>query len=383
MLPLLLTLLAAAHADDERYLLGDVGIKIDLPDDWQATRWTDMDLHAERTDGSIKLFVWSTPIQHELAPKELSAWSAAHSKRCKMIKGEPTVTDEALRAVGDHEAARIDIDCDLGGGRVGVLNGATLPVAGRMVHLATFAAKTRANLGAKALHELLERTEVRKPPVPTTDAASFAMPATSTTLPAGWRAPLQPELEALSDAVASLGVDPDAGCWLALKPRTGHDPDLIAACPAGMMLGVVDELTFDDVDATLRERVFKGVDVPAAERLQLEDRLGLLYRPDASGHTLRMAFVPHSEGVARFQALGATEAAIELDDAFHTAVLGSTFDGEHPIAPMTWVSYYLRYQPTSPSVMLPVLLLIGGGAFAGTKLRGRRGASPLDDEEEV
>ena len=76
---LLTSLIAApAHAEDApEFLLGDLGVRIDLPRSWRMTRWSDWDFNAELKRGrdTVLLFAWATPVQTAAtAGSRLLAW---------------------------------------------------------------------------------------------------------------------------------------------------------------------------------------------------------------------------------------------------------------------------------------------------------------------
>ena len=74
VLSLVLTAPVASAEDGSQapeFLLGDVGVRVDLPAGWKMTRWSDWDLQAEKPDEKLILFAWQTPLQVE--PTEADA----------------------------------------------------------------------------------------------------------------------------------------------------------------------------------------------------------------------------------------------------------------------------------------------------------------------
>jgi hypothetical protein len=64
---------------------------------------------------------------------------------------------------------------------------------------------------------------------------------------------------------------------------------------------------------------------------------------------------------------------------------GSTWSGVHPASLGDQLSYWVTYRPTSPVVLGPaalLLLVLGGGGFAGMRLMGgRKNKYELLDED--
>lgn len=380
----LLTAASPALAqDDEEFLLGDYGVRVDLPDDWKPVEWADWAFEAETDDQRLHLWVWGDPVQQPVEAADLAAWATVYAAKAADTKGsDPQVQATEIATIGGRDVARVDVEADYGDGREGALVGATFPVAGKMVHWAVFTAASRKAEAVEALEMLLGRAEVRKEPLDTVNTVNAA--GVTVTLPDGWRAPVAGEHKAVAARAAQLGVDDLNGCWTALRPVAASEPEVMVTCQAGLLLGVVDRLSFADVDEVLRTRLFGGVDVPPAQLVTNEDgRVGFLYRPELETRTLRMGVVPYGEGVARTWIIG-PEGEGEVFDAVLTEVMRTArYEGDHPVGLGEQVSYYVAYRPTSLPVLGSVgvlVLLVGGAIFLATRGGRDRYAEFADDD---
>ncbi|MCB9662966.1 MAG: hypothetical protein H6732_02555 [Alphaproteobacteria bacterium] len=355
----------ASASDDEKYLLGDHGVRIDLPDDWQALEWSDAHLQAEAGDRSLKLFVWATPVQLVPSADGLEGWTGVHLAQAERIGGrEPEVAEAGVVEVAGRPTARVDLTFGYTGGLRGAQAGATFAVLGGDLHLAVITAAQRADKAHAMVDELLARLEVRRPPADVSGPQTVDAAGVAVTLPEGWRVPLEPELGVVAAAAQRFGVEDLRPCWSAVRPHPGADADVMVTCAAPLLLGVVDAYSFEAVDAVLHDKLFKGADVPEAEALETADgRTGFLFRPHPGAHTLRIGVVPHGEGIARTWVFGTAGQEADFDVALRQVLTTATYAGDHPVGPADHLTYWLTYRPTSPPVLgagAALLALLGG-----------------------
>lgn len=351
-LSVLLAASTPAHAADEEYLLGDIGVRVDLPKGWEPTQWSDQQLRAQTKDGSVLLFVWSSPIQDVPEEADLALYGTHWTE---ILPGfganEPAVTASSLQDRAGTPTVRGALDFTLGSakGRAFV---ASQPVEGQVVHLATIGSIPNARKTEKALDELLERMEVRKPAVPVDDGGVIEGQGVRIDLPAGWRAPLPTELEAVGVQLANLPVKDLGDCAIALHPRGPTAPDVLANCQGGYYLGVVDEYTFADREEELRPVMFGAAPVQAAVIQPLEDRTAFLYTAEIVGKPMIVGVSPYDQGLSRLFVLGQDVADVDrLRNVTVEALQGSTFSGPHPVSPDQTIGYYVMYRPTHPGVL--------------------------------
>lgn len=380
-----LALATAAHAeDDERYLMNDYGIRVDLPEDWSGLSWSDWALEAESEDRTLKIFVWGGGVQTPIVTADAKAWAQVIVDKAESIGAKDIVVEAAdVADIAGRPTARTSLTFAFGKDLEGAFEGATFAVEGKMVHVAVLTAKRRADKAADALSGVLARSEVRRPPAATAYGAQVTGAGTTVKLPSGWRVPLERELSTVAKRAELLGIEDLTDCWTGLRPRAATDPDLLVTCGAGLNLGVVDAYSASDVDATLRERIFGGVEVGEADILDNQDgRVTFLYAPNLGAHSLRVGIAPYGAGIARTWALGAAGADAILDGAVRKVLLEADYGEPHPAGAAEWVTYYVTYRPTSAPVLgaAALLVLVVGGGIMGLR-GGRKDPYALDDDE--
>jgi len=361
---LLLALCSPSHAEDEKYLLGDIGVRIDLPATWTALEWADWYFKGETTDHSIRLFAWATPFQDAPSQQSAEAWKAHFPDKFEDWVGKVSkLKTKNLEVVsGEHgPTLRSTWTFELAKGSPGLtVFTASLPVEGQVFHIATLTASRQASKTARKFSGLLKRLEVRKKALQPEAKPSVDASGITTQLPKGWRAPAHNERKALNQRIATFGITAGPDCWQALRPRGLAAPDIMVSCQGGMWLGVVDERSFQDKEVDLRNRLFGDAGAaPPGEELQLSDRLGFIHHPDIGANQLFMATVPYDKGLARTW-IGSSEAkgaALKAD--LLTALQATQYSGPHPAAAVEKAQYYLKYRTFHPFVLVPALLLLG------------------------
>lgn len=367
---------APARAQEEapEFLLGDIGVRVDLPRGWKMTRWSDWDFTAATNDGQIKLFAWATPIQSPIAQGDES-WGGLFVAKSEELKAaSPKLKDLRVEEVSGQKAAFVDLDFHFGeGGPAGKMYGSTVAVRGQMFHLATVASKARAKAAESWRKDLTARLDLsRAEPADVKWGPTLESKGITSALPDDWREPLKSEIEVVLPRVKELGIEDLSECWLAIRPRGAVDPDVMVTCQGGLLLGVVDSYSFEGVEPVVRERMFgKGAPVKPGTPVETGDRVGFLFAPELSSKGLAVGVVPYDQGLARTWATGAAGDAT-LSDAVKGVMQGSSYSGPHPAGVPDRIAYYVTYRPLSPVVLCPALgivgllglLVVGGGVMA-------------------
>ncbi len=375
---------AAQDIEEPEFQLSDLHVRVDLPRGWHMTRWSTFDLKAETGD-PILLQAWGSPIQTDPGDLPPEVWAPVYEERLAEM-GAPADTvklDKAEHAeVQGQKAAFLDFSFKLKSGTPAVLKGATIAVEGQMFHLALVSVKRFERKVERTRQDLMKRLEIQKGPAKVVWGPELEGDGFKHKLPDDWREPLKAENAVVRKQVASLGLDKLDGCWEAIKPVGPKPPLVMVACQGGLLLGVVDEYSFEGVEPKVREKMFGGAEVPPAEKVVLDDRVAFLYDLEDKG--LAVAVVPYSKGIVRIWAKGESD---QLAEAVRDTLSTSTYDGPHPASLADRVSYYLTYRPFSPVVLCPVLglvgvggiLVIGGVAFLGLGRRDKY-ADLADDD---
>jgi hypothetical protein len=364
-----------AWADAPEYLLGELGVRLDLPGStWRMTRWSDWDFTGESMDGALLLFAWATPIQTPVTAAE--GWIPVHLSKIEELQGtDPSVTGSQRVDIGGRSVALVEATFGLGkSGARGVAHGASLEIAGHDFHVLTVAPERLARLAESERRGVLERLDVRSPPTEVKFGGPITAAHVQTVLPPDFREPLPAESDAISEVVSQLPITDLQGCFIAIRPVPAVAPDILVGCPErGIELGVVDEHSFAAVDEAVRSRTFGArTEIPPAESIQLYDRMGLLFAPREG---LALGVVGHDQGVTRFWALGQPEG--DLAEAVRITMRNATFSGPHRVRFGQQASYWLNHRNTSPMVLVPalscvLLAVLAAWGLATLALRPRR-----------
>lgn len=375
-------LLPAARAE-EPYAMNDIGGSLSLPKGWEMTEWADWSFKAKSPDG-VLFRLYLTPFQVPASDEAAREHAITYQERVDKEGGgafQPARTRVArLRlASGEVEGTRADLDFTFERqGEKGVLHAAAFPVKGQVAHFEVISLARNDKKAEAALDGLLAAFRLEKGPEPViTDrvetASGFAFAP-----PPGWRAPLPSELEAVRRMAAKVGeqtLDPKR-CAVALRPPARGEPDVLFGCELYKHLGIVDEYSFDAIEAELHQEFFGTASKPVekARQARFGDRLGFLYAPPVAGHPVRMGIAPYDKGVVLLWAMGQHLDDAALDKAVEAALASFQFTGPDGGAPIVAIdkriAYYLRHRPTSPFVLGPALLLIaavGGGVALARK----------------
>lgn len=371
---------ASARAEDEKYLLGDLGLKLNLGDDWTNTAWSDWAFDGNKVDRTALIYVWAKEVQTDIRAEDLDAWSKVYLDKIDSLKGKnPSVRVKEVRDIAGHPVARFEIDYAMGDAKY-AMSGGTFTVEGQVVHVGLVSFGAKAADGAKTLDEILAKADYRKPPKTFVDGAELSASGIISKLPAGWHAPLEVEATEIQSPARGFGIEELDGCWTALRGHANAEPDVLVACPGKINLGVVDDFSFDGVDTQIRERFFKGVPVRGVEKVVSQDgHLGFLYTFDTAAGSLVAGIVPFGAGVARLYAYDPVDKAAGFEDTVRTLIMESKFEGQHPAGFGQYFTYYLKYRPFSPVVIVPALVLLGVGALLVNLIRKGGGGGPKHD----
>ncbi len=366
-LTLLAGLLAGAPAfaqdggetDAPEFLLADLGVRIDLPKGWRMTKWADWEFKGETTAGDVFVVAWATPIQSPIT--DAAAWGQPYiDKSTEMGGSDATVANAEITTVAGRDVALVDLDLKFAEGKAkGNMFGGTFQVPGQMMHFALVSTDRRASFAKKSRTELLDRMEIMVAAPALEYGATLEAAGISTQLPDGWRVPLKQEMAEFNKRISKLQIEDMSACHLAIKPRGLDAPNAMVTCQVGLLLGVVDEYSFEGLDTTVQAKIMGGDVGAAAARVDLNDRVAFLY--DLSHGGLTATVTPYDQGVARTWLVGDPKDATLPADA-EAALQGTTYSGPHPAGLGERVSYYFSYRPFSPVVLCPSLCCL---AFLG------------------
>ena len=370
--------------EDEKYLLGDLGVRLDVSDDWRMTRWSDWDFKAQIDKGPILLWVWATDGQ--VPPgDDANAWLKAYTDRIESEGGHAwTLTGGTPSSVGGTEALLLEMRFRAGRDETELhLYGSTFAVEGQNVHLATIATSKHRARAEAARKKLLEDLEVRKAPVSFARQRDADTMGVSLTLPDGFRPAFEgAEEKAMMAQVSSLPVNDFSECIVAMRPLPMAVPDVFVMCQGGIWLGVVDEHTVSSVGSVLAEKFFgTSLQVDPPTPLALGDRLGLVYKPELETFSLAVGVAPYDQGVARYWVMS-DQPGQDLTPVIREALTSSEYSGPHPEPVGAQLSYWLLARTTSPPTLLALVVLLGiPGVWLWSRRGPRKNPFEIDDDE--
>jgi hypothetical protein len=383
---LMMSVSFSADVEEEapKYLLGDLGVRVDLPKGWNVTRWSDWDLKAETTSPGVLLFGWSTPFQVPPSESNLESWGAIAAKKARELNGKAeTVKETKLGSLKGQAIAltAVSFRFDSEKGAEGWLYAASVPIEGQMFHLATVATSRRKSKALRQRDELVQRLDVRSKAAELGWGAAVNAAGIQSTLPKDWRPVLEIEKPFLAADFKLLGVTKPEDCWTAVRPHPIDDPSVMVTCPGSLWVGVVDEHSFEGVDADVRKGLFGAAEVAPSRKLTVGDRLGFIYQPPLADRQFVVGAVPYSKGIGRTWALGPAGAE-PLTAAVEQVVRGSQYEGEHPVGAMDYINYAFKYRLFL--ALIPVLLLGGiltAGAWFLLASGRKKSLDDLDDDD--
>ncbi|MCO4748195.1 MAG: hypothetical protein KC912_25600 [Proteobacteria bacterium] len=387
-LPLTLALLLSSVAygdDDPEFLLDAYGARVDLPARWTGTpgSWTNEAFEASADGGKLLFFSWGTDFQSELTDDSLDAWKQVMvDKALARRMSEAKVVAAEVKKVGKRRVALFDLEVSASGGS-GLMFGASEAVDGHVFHMMVMSGKRKGRAGRAARDAFVDRLDVVAPAADLEWGGAVAAAGFSSDLPKDWRPMLETELDDFKPLVRDLGLTALDECWMAVRPRGPDKPDVMVGCASPIWLGVVDEYSFEGVEAELREKLFGAAPIAPAQQRPAGDRLGFAYGADLGSRAMAVGVVPYDQGVFRIWAVGSENLSGGVDEV----LAGAQLSGPHPADMGATVSYYLGYRPFSPMVLGPaglLLLLIGGGVGGGLMMMGgKKSKYDFDDEDDL
>lgn len=355
ILPLFaLSVAAPARADAPEFLLGNLGVRVDLaPSRWHMTRWSDDDLEAKVESDPILLYVWHTPVRVPIEPAD--AWVSTYADKIEKLQGtDPKLANASVQKAGESQAAYVDMTFRLPKAGVIVLKGATIELEGRNLHIALVAPESHERAAARDRAVITAALDFKALPNPIPDpgfGGEVSADGVTVKLPDGWR-PLQgDELSIVSPQLAKLGLEDLTGCWTAIAPYAGRTADVMASCSRPIHVGVVDAYSFAAAEQEVRTKLF-GEKAPPGTQVDTPDRTGFLFAPRDG---LAMGALPDGERVRVVWALGNGS----LADPVRSVLQASVFPGPHAVTIGDQVSYYLHHRPFSPVVLCPIGCVCG------------------------
>ena len=372
MLSLLLaaSLTATPASAEEEVYLGNIGVTADLPEGWTIPRWSDWDLEAVNAPKTIQVQVMSSAYQVPVDQDSAKEWAGLIAPRM-MEKGKGhsdfTVVKSGVTERGGRRIATAEATYKYGGDKDATLYQWTFPVRGQSLHIHATAIGPLAAQAPAALETWLDALSIGKEAeaIPAERAVS-AGAGFGSSLPDGWRLPLDSEMAEVRKLVAKTGqnLDPES-CWVGIQPYAAGEASLLLACQIGAWLGKIDEHSFEGVDEQMRATTLKSFNLPTAQSVEHADRLSFLYTLDsAEGKARRVAITPYDQGLILTYALGPAGRSDALDVGIRSALQSTTFTGEgggaHPVGLAAWLGYAASYRPILlVGAVAPVLIFFG------------------------
>lgn len=357
----------AAEGEEEapRFLLGDIGVKINLDEErtWAMDYWSDNQFKAKRNN-DVFLFVWVTPFQVPFTGDTLEDWGTTYTRRGAREGGvEPTVRESSMGEVQGIEAGQFIVDMKSSEDVPLVLHGVGFPVPGHTLHFATIGLGSAEAEVKAALDEVVTKLEIQSKPPELPFGGEAKANVAEGTLPDHFRKPLLPTESAflVNLAKQQVGRASVGGCVSGVHPLPNGKADLLLICQDKKTLGLLDEYTFADRDAELREAWFTGMKAEPAQTIALGDRTALLYDvglPAQGGKPGPRAFVGavrNDKGLAKLWVVSGGTDHATLRTQAEAALKSFTFSKPPEIDFRESVIYYLQYRPTDPVVIGPAV----------------------------
>ncbi len=381
---LLLAPLTAEAQDEEEapdgYAMNDVRATVHLPDKWEPLPggWSDWDFKAKNKDGSIEMRLWYTDFQVESTEAHAEGWVKMHTVRLNKHKAGDV---QSTRTEVTERFGRSTLEMDLsfqfdGDGPKGVYQAVAFPAYAKVIHIAMMSNERNAPKAKAAMDHFLETIEIHKGAEDLSGLYGKAQPGAygkdderphfENTLPDGWRIYAASEVGPMAELVKKTGqgkLDKNL-CWAAFKPTAGTtDPDVMVFCEGGLVLDKVDEYSWSGIEPTVRGKFFGGssIEVEPAEKFVVGDRLGFLYHPPSRGSENLMAVAPYETGTVMVGWARAGSKESSVSDAFADVLASTRYTGlnggEQPIGGLGgWFVYSIRYRPTNPLFIGPVVM---------------------------
>ncbi len=384
--------IAAPKAHAEPFLMNDVGGTLSLPSGFEMVRWSDWDFKAKGANGTIMYKLWLTPYQAPINKETGAAFAAEYVRKLgNEGGGEGKLQSTEIKTLGGRDVVISEIVFKAKGGKgaEGVYIGAAMAGAGQTIHSRVISSQRNVRAARKALESTLATFKLKKGPVDFVEGAVSSGAGFAATLPAGWRAPVEPEMTEVLGITSKMWKS-DLGedeCFSGLKTTGVGEPAVLFACAKFWDGSPVDELSFSAVEQEWREIFFgkAGAELPPGELVTVGDRSGAVFRPRDGENPIRLLVAPFDGGLMATWLRGTGGDAAAADAALLALAPTVKFtgpDGGKPlIRPDRWVGYYLSHRPTHPFVLAPVILVIGGIVVLVRRGRGRDPYADFDDQD--
>ena len=358
---------STAHAQEEpaadappqipQYLLGEIGVRVDLPEKgWEVNNddWTDYSLRATSKDGVI-LFVWTTGYQVELQEDTLAQWEPIYVKKAQT---EGKAASQALVDYRDGKAAYFELDLKNAEGGELKMYAYSIPLDGVVAHVATATLAAKADAAKTELQGVLDRLEIKQAAPALTWGGAAKATGSEAELDSYWRLPVTKERALVAEEAQRMGIQSLKNCWTAIHPHPGGKTDVMIACQDSRnKFPIVDELTFNDQEAELRGKWF-AADAAPGERVTLAGRTSFWWQAKVGDRVLNTAAIPNEEGLLKVVAVAASGQDEQVASSARSTLEKANVT-PHPEPPFEdLLRYYVVYQPTSPLVIGPVVVAV-------------------------
>ena len=389
--PLLLLLAGTpAQAEDApRYLLGDVGVRIVLPDNagWNNIEWADWTFKADAR--GIILHAWAHPFQVDITEADLSAWADYITDHVTAFGIESaTVSESSIGSRRDVPSVELTLTFTAGKAGKGTMYVSGFAVRGQVYFMATVAAERRARTARRTLDALLEDLEVRAPASPVTLGGPLSAGGREIPLGETWRAPLDTEEKAVSELLSERALQRDETCAVAVSPVINGTAPLLVACDEPLEVGILDAFSYTSIAEELTAKYLgASVEMREPELVELPDRSAVILRPAFEDTRWNLAVVPTEDGITKLWVVGDTAQALIVDSMTKKAALETSWGAPPTPSAGEQVGYFLRHRPLHPAVLCPVGGaiglggLVGGGALIFAVSAARRRRPRWDDDD--
>lgn len=341
------------------YELDELGLKVPLvpQGDWKHDHWSGWDLKATTTDQRVEIIVWTTEFQVDIIESDLPKWGEVFVGKA----GERSVKEAALTAsslspdVHGTTAGVFEVGGKTEDGTPVTMFGATFPIEGYSLHVATLGLDSQKARVMQARDEVLAALEVGKPAKALEWGAETPLPTqVAGKLDPYWRLPLKQERETMMRAIKNLNVPTMKGCWAAIHPQPVAKADMMVVCHnTKHEFPIVDDLTFADQELELREAW-----VPDAEPSPpwtVQGRTGFWWDMSVGKRKLHVAAVPVEGGLAKIAAMADGGDDAKVMAAAKATVSNNSWPNLAEPAFDQLLRYYFTYRPTSPMVLGPLI----------------------------
>jgi hypothetical protein len=353
------------------YLMNDVGAWIYMPPGLEpdAGGWSDTGFSAKTADGGVEVKLWLTEFQVPITMDSMQVYGKDYLARVEDLGGTSAkITSAQLHDWGDKKGGAVDVEFDLKDNVKGYAYHAILQSNAQMIHIRSLAAGRNAPRAKQLLEQVATSLKRVKEPAPEQTGTLTSSAGFSVTMPEGWRAPIAgPETDKVLRRAESVGIDDisDERCLTAIVPPPHGELDVFLACKQKYFLGPVDEHSWKAEQKHLYELFhFEEAKIPAAEKVQVGDRLGFYYKPREGEKPMRLVVAPYDGGLLLLWGIAGSMQPPQLDETMKSAMASVKFTGPNGGQPIIRLGerleYWVKHRPFSPQVLIPAFLLVVG-----------------------